>query len=183
MTGTLRLLAVVVVVLLAGYGAMLVVWPEARPSWRPARRLAGIAGGPASQQRPSQGSYEQISAEIVIPSADEVGPLEGCPKTQLGTILGVSIEQPHGLGVGDVVPDGPAAKAGVMPGDQLGRPSDCPNTTLGRFVPGDEARTVAVTITRREPEAAEGAGDGEPATAAEEGAAGPSLEEESGSPP
>ncbi len=179
MTGTLRWLAVVVIVLLAGYGAMLAVWTEARPSWRPARRLGMTSGESASQQRPPQSSYERISAEILIPSAGDVGLLEGCPKTQLGTILGVTIEQPHGLGVGDVVPDGPAGKAGVMPGDQLGRPSDCPNTTLSRFLPGDEARTVAVTITRRKSETAEGEGDVESVAAAEGETAEPPLEEDS----
>ncbi len=185
MSGRLRWLAVTVLVLLAGYVAILAMWPEARPSRprRSASRRVDTSSAPASQHRPSQGSYQQVSCEIVIPSADEVGPLGGCPKTQLGTILGVSIARPHGLVVGDVAPDGPAAKAGVQPGDQLGLPSECPSSTIGRFLPRDEAHTVTITITRRKPEQADAQAGSEPETGAEKEAAEPPSQEEPKSPP
>lgn len=118
-----------------------------------------------------------MPCEIVIPSAAECGTLEGCPAKQLAAILGVSFSNPHGLCIDTVDPDGPAAKAGVEPGDQLGRPSECPSSTIGRFLPRDEARTVAITITRWKPEQADAQGDGEPETGADQEAAEPPSEE------
>lgn len=163
MTRRLRWLVAVTVVLLLGYGGMLVVYPQARP-WRsfPGLKRAPSRDRTASRRRP-QTKYTEISATIAIPPADEVGPLKGCPKTQLETILDVNIPHPHGLGIGDVTPDGPADRAGIRPGDSLAKPYECPSTTLGYFMPREEAREIKVTIRRASQEAAEGEATGEPA--------------------
>ncbi len=111
-------------------------------------------------------SATEISATILIPPADEVGPVGRCPKKGMETILGVTISQPHGLCIGSVVPDGPAAKAGIKPGDRLGQPSDCPRSTIDRFLPGDEAREVRVTIRRSKQQEPDGRPNPEPGSGA-----------------
>jgi len=163
MTRRLRWLVAVIVVLLLGYGGMLVVYPQVRP-WRsfPGLKRAPSRDRTARRKRP-QTKYTEISATIAIPPADEVGPLKGCPKRQLETILDVHISHPHGLGIGDVTPDGPADRAGIRPGDQLAEKHECPSTTIGRFLPREEIREVSVTIHRSNQEAAEGEETGEPA--------------------
>ncbi len=225
MTRRLCWLVIAAVAVLGGYGAILAVYPEARP-WRtgvvpeearssdPAGERVSppsqfqekpVAAGqpatierrptadkptaahnpppldrPAATDRPSplhtqaalaQPGSAEISATILIPPADEVGPLRGCPKKQIEAILGVTISQPHGLGIGAVVPDGPADKAGIRPGDQLARPSECPSKTINRFLPRADSRTVSVTIRRPVSDQAEGEPDREAASDAEDEAA------------
>jgi hypothetical protein len=181
MTGRLRLLLVAVIALLAGYGVMLAVWPDARPSLPSAPWHAEASGDHASHQKASDARYEKIAAEILIPSAAECGPLTGCPMKRLGTILGVRFSDPHGLQIGALDPEGPAAKAGLQPGDQLGLRTECPSSTIDYFLPKEEARTVSVTA-RRWHKRHEGSGaDGEPADQPED-QAGPPAEEEAGPP-
>jgi hypothetical protein len=161
MTRRLRWLVAVIVVLLLGYGGMLVVYPQVRP-WRsfPGLKRAPSRDRTARRRRP-QTKYTEISATIAIPPANEVGPLEGCPKRQLEIILDVNISHPHGLGIGEVTPDGPADRAGIRPGDHLAESYECPSTTIGHFLPRDEAREVSVTIRRPHQDAAEGEATGE----------------------
>lgn len=181
MTPRLRWLAVTAVVLLGGYGAILAVNPAARPRWTsPVRKRAdsGADSGHRERKRkPPPPEFEEIPAEIVIPPTEEVGPLRGCPMKQLETILGVSISHPHGICIGAVVADGPAAKAGIQPGDQLARPSDCPSSTLGRFLPRADSRTISVTIRRPKSDQPEGQADREPPSDAEDEASEASPDE------
>jgi len=85
----------------------------------------------------------------------------GCPKTQIGTMLGVTIVRPHGCVIGDVNPDGRAAKAGIKPGDSIvecrGVAVSCPQELLPRLTSGREERDVELTIHRPK------AGSGTPA--------------------
>lgn len=148
MTGRLRWLMAAAAVLLVGYGGILAVYPQARP-WQ--TLLTRRAAGPrdrSSRRGPPQVECEDVSVTIAIPPADEVGPLEGCPKNRLETILGVKLSHPHGLCVGTVAPDGPAAKAGIEPGDQLAGRFECPSTTISRFLPRDDIRDVRLTLRR-----------------------------------
>jgi len=155
MTRRLRWLIAAAVVLLVGYGGILAVYPQARP-WQ--RLLTRRAAGPrdrSSRRGPPQVEREDVSVTIAIPPKDEVGPLEGCPKDRLETILGVKLSHAHGLCVGTVAPDGPAAKAGIEPGDQLAERHECPSTTIGRFLPRDDIREVRLTLRRPKAEGSE----------------------------
>jgi S1-C subfamily serine protease len=60
----------------------------------------------------------------------------------------VTLAKPHGLVVETVVPEGPAARAGIEPGDHLGNQRDCPSTSLGLYRPHSQPRQVEVTVRR-----------------------------------
>jgi len=147
------LLVAVALVLAAGYGITLAVIPEARP-WgktgaRPSNRPVGAAG---TERMIASGEYETGALTLEIPAARDVptGGTRGghCPKTRLGHILGVKLAQPHGLVIGTVIPDGPAAKAGIKQGDMLAAPSQCPRMVLPRFEAGEEPREMKVNVRR-----------------------------------
>jgi len=148
------LLVAVALVLLAGYGIMLAVNPDTRPwgktSDRPANRPAGAGGGDRAMDA---SEYETVAVTLEIPAAKDVptGGAHGgnCPKTRLANILGVTLAQTHGLVIGTVIPDGPAAKAGIKPGDMLAGRSECPRTILPRFEARAEPREMKVNVRRR----------------------------------
>lgn len=149
--------------LAAAYGAMLILWPRARPS------IVGMKRIPATETRPNAawgrvspvsiaksevaGSdlFDQVAVAIEIPAADDVSSgeqVDGCPRHRICDILGIALADPHGLEVASVVPDSPAGKAGIEPGDRLGKPSDCPVTVLDNFVPDADKKVVEWTIRR-----------------------------------
>lgn len=173
MSRTLALLVVVLVLVGVGYGVMLAVIPESRPWGKegaPPPRMP--AGAPGSQATIGPSEYETIEVALEIPAAKDVptGGAHGgnCPQDRLGNIFGVTFATTHGLVVGTVVPDGPAAKAGIKPGDMLGEPTDCPNTSLPRFEAGSEPRTVHLNVKRPK-----GSSEGQPAEAEETGSGEP----------
>jgi C-terminal processing protease CtpA/Prc len=89
---------------------------------------------------------------LEIPAAADVptGGAHGgnCPQDRLGNLLGVTLARTHGLVIGTVIPGGPADKAGIKPGDMLGEPSDCPQTSLPRFEASKEPREMKVNVQR-----------------------------------
>ena len=153
MTRTLRWLLGTVLVLVILYGVLLYVEPDARP-WKRAVRPRPVPreGGPRAAGRADLAGYDTVLVTLEIPAAGDVprgGTHRGnCPKDQLCNTLGVTLAQFHGLVVASVVPDGPAAKAGIVPGDRLGRHSDCPRTVLPRFQARSEPRQVELTLHR-----------------------------------
>lgn len=153
MSRTLGWLLGVLVVLAVGYGVVLAMLSDARlgpgPSpegQRPSEERA------AAVATPDPGEYETVAVTIEIPAVADVptgGSHRGpCPQDRLCNILRVRLDRPHGLVVGRVVPDGPAGKAGIMPGDRLGDSSACPSTVLSMFRPGAEPRQIELTIRR-----------------------------------
>ncbi len=169
MSRTLVLLGIVLVLVVAGYGVMMATIPESRP-WgiggAPPPMMSGAGRGPQVAFDPSD--YETIKVALEIPASKDVpmgGPHGGnCPQDRLGNIFGVTFAATHGLVVGTVVPDGPAAKVGIKPGDMLGDPEDCPQTSLPRYEAGSEPRTVQLNVKRPK-----GSSEGGPAEAAEAG--------------
>ena len=127
----LRWLVGIAVVLALAYGVMIAVYTDARP-WRGAERQRSSAAAAASRRRAAfdPADYDEVVVTLVIPARADVptGGAHGgsCPQDQLCNILGVRLAQPHGLVVGTVVPDGPADKAGIKPGDRLAAPTECP---------------------------------------------------------
>ncbi len=165
MSRTLGWLVGVLVVLAVGYGVVLVVLSDGRagPVRSPEGQHASVERA-AAVATPDPGEYETVAVTIEIPAAADVssgGSHRGpCPQDRLCNILRVRLDRPHGLVVGRVVPDGPAGKAGIMPGDRLGDSSACPSTVLSMFQPGAEPRQMELTI-RRPVDGAEGPGEPE----------------------
>ena len=62
--------------------------------------------------------------------------------------LGAAIGPGGGVVVLAVEPGMPAAKAGIKPGDVLGRPTDCAASLSHSFAPRKEARTIEWTVHR-----------------------------------
>jgi len=165
MTRRLGLLVAAVVVLAVIYGVMLLAWPEARPKVELAKGQAR-----AVPQEPRE--YEEVVVTVEIPARDKTRPMprggpdgEGCPAHRVPRILGITFGGGGGgLGVGTVVPEGPAAKAGMKPGDLIakceGEPIDCPRTLARHLRQSSKPRQVEMTLRR--PKAEEG--DGEKAT-------------------
>jgi len=76
-----------------------------------------------------------------------------CPQTQVGTTLGLTLSQPHGCIVGNVMPNGPAGKAGVKPGDSIveadGKTVTCPSVLAPCLTGTAQPGKVKLTILRR----------------------------------
>jgi hypothetical protein len=104
----------------------------------------------AAQEGPA--GYSNVEVKITIPplSAFPSGwaKSEGCAHTRLSGVLGAVLSQGNGVVVFAVEPGGPAARAGITPGDRLGEPGACPQTLAGSFAPGEKARTISWTIRR-----------------------------------
>jgi hypothetical protein len=145
------------------YGAILILWPGARPSIMGMRRPAAVETPPnaawgrvspvsiARSAVDEQTLFDQVAVTIKIPAADDVpsgGQDGGCPRHRICDILGITLGEPHGLEVAGVLPQGPAGRAGIEPGDRMGKPTDCPSTVLPHFLPDTDARAVEWTIRR-----------------------------------
>jgi len=91
----------------------------------------------------------------------------GCPQTEVGNLLALSLRQPHGCIVGSVSGKGPAGKAGIKPGDSIveadGNLVTCPSTFVPYLGLTEKPRKVKLTLLR--PKAALGRAEGKPAPA------------------
>jgi len=161
MTRTLGVLIGIVLVLAVAWGVMMVAMPEARPSLPElggvGRLIAEKSDGAARTEGP--GAFEEVLVTVEIPPAAELPDLDGCPADQVRGILGIELGAMHGIGVSAVSPEGPAARAGIQPGDSIakckGELLTCPMTLLPHVQPGETAREVEFTLRRaktQEPE-------------------------------
>jgi C-terminal processing protease CtpA/Prc len=181
-------LAGAAVVLLAGYGLMLAVRGMKRAqSPVPEERSAALTQPsethdileltvevPAVQQEASGGeaaanqplaSSDPREMRLSAARSGQVG--AGCPMNAVSLILDISFASPHGCLVGEVHPGGPAAKAGIKPGDSIvaadGSVVSCPSKLLPRVQQGSKPAQVVLTIKRPKAEAtaaqSEGAGE------------------------
>jgi S1-C subfamily serine protease len=154
MTRTLGVLIGVVLVLAIGYVAMMVAMPEARPSLPEVGKLVRPTGGhPGAAARSKDAKpFEELVVTVDIPPAAELPELRGCPAHQVCDILGIKFGAMHGMGVSAVSPEGPAAKAGIQPGDGIalckGKPVTCPSTLLPGVRPGKTTKEVELTLRR-----------------------------------
>ncbi len=77
----------------------------------------------------------------------------GCPQTEVGATLGLALSQPHGCIVGNVMPNGPAGKAGVKTGDSIveadGKTVTCPSVLAPCLSSTAQPGKVKLTILRR----------------------------------
>jgi len=182
MTGRLKWLLLLMVVFLAGYFAVNMALPEYRLAMPSLSDIVGGDDGGSSGVETRERNFETVTCELIIPSAADCGSLEGCPAKKIEHILGVSFANPHGLCIATVEPDGPAAKGGVEPGDQLGHPTECPAGVLTKFFPGAEERTLTLDIRRPRRRAADTPAQEEPEASAQQEAIEPTAEEETESP-
>ncbi len=111
-------------------------------------------GESAASKRPGPypTEYDEVTVSIEIPPLSEFptpwGQLEGCPQTRMTLTLGVTMYPAEGCPVLTLDEDGPAARAGIKPGDRLGGPDDCANSLSFTFRPKSKARTVEWTVRR-----------------------------------
>jgi membrane-associated protease RseP (regulator of RpoE activity) len=168
MTRRTKGLLAVVAALVVGCGAVLLE-REARPTRQTPHRTT---------ERPTPGSrrhgvaveLEELTVVVTIPgtggaSRPASAPAEsegrrplvgghggGCAVTQVGMILGLHIAQPHGCIVGSVMPDSPAAEAGLRAGDGIvgcdGSKVTCPSSLLPHLAADADSREVKLTVLR-----------------------------------
>lgn len=159
MTRRLAVLFTVLVVLIMLYALVLRLAPSPRLS-----RPAGASAGPGREGEdmpfrpgPYPAEYEEVTVTIDIPPLSQFPPgwaqIDGCPHIRISKTLGVAMGPGNGCPILSVQPGGPAAEAGIQPGDRLGEPSDCSSTLYRSLRPREEPRTIEWTIRR--PEAAE----------------------------
>jgi membrane-associated protease RseP (regulator of RpoE activity) len=122
---------------------------------------------PGMQMTPKEDTreYEEVAVTIEIPPLSEFprawAEIDGCPHIRMCGALDAQLSGGGGVRVLAVKPGGPAAKAGLKPGDVFGEPEDCASGLVRFFAPRTEAHTVEWTVRRPkgwvwEPPAAEG---------------------------
>ena len=88
--------------------------------------------------------------EPLAPSGGGHGP--DCPQTQVSSLLGIVIADPHGILVAGVTPRGPAAEGGIMRGDSIvecdGKPVTCRSALLPLLERGEQRRRLELTVLR-----------------------------------
>ncbi len=126
---------------------------------------AGEAEAPAEPRKmkaatqPGQSEeFEHVVVTVQLPALDEPTVWSGqghgpnCAQTQVSAVLGIVIGRPHGITVARVIPDGPAAKGGIAPGDGIVKCGEATVTCPSRLVPylkrEREPRSVELTIRR-----------------------------------
>jgi hypothetical protein len=157
MDGRLRRLLAIGAVVALGYGAMLLMWPGARPTLPNRTR-------PADGARHGKASWTEQTLTVRIPAGtegSEGSDRTGCPMSAVSAILGVAIASPHGCFLGRVTPGGPADAAGLKAGDSIitcqGESVHCPSSLLRHVLPAGEDHDVELTVRRRQrAEAVEG---------------------------
>jgi hypothetical protein len=150
MAGRLRWLLGIGAVLALGYGAMLLVWPDARPTFpRGTRRTDG--------RPPAKASWTEQTLTVRIPAGtegSEGSDRTGCPMSAVSAILGVAIASPHGCYLGHTTPGGPADAAGLKAGDSIiacqGESVHCPSSLLRHVLPTEDDHDVELTVRRRQ---------------------------------
>ncbi len=127
-------------------------WAPTPPAWSQlaARKTEGAAR-PGHRGLEFPRDYEEMTVTFEIPPAEEFPEAVvwegGCAHSKLSRILGIEVGM-YGLPVLEVLPEGPAAKAGVRAGYRLGTGSDCPSSVVWSFMPREEARSVEWTVYR-----------------------------------
>jgi len=169
--GVLLLMAIAVALGAAGCKTAPEGPTPAAPTAAPAPTPAPPAP-PVAQQLPTPEGFEQIVVTVDIPvqppaEAQAAPPAAShggaaCPMSESNKILGITIGSPHGIVVSNVLPDGPAAKAGIKAGDGIvacnGKRMSCPSTLRPMLGDGTRPVTVKLTIFRPKDTAARPAG-------------------------
>jgi hypothetical protein len=141
----LRWLLSIGAVLALGDGALVMTWPDARPTL-PSHTRAGH-GGPQGKA-----SWTERTVTVSIPAETADSDETGCPQSAVSAILGVVIASPHGCLVGRVMPGGSADTAGLKAGDGIiacqGESVSCPSSLLPHMLPAGEDREVELTLRR-----------------------------------
>ncbi len=150
----MRRLIVLLVALVAAVAAYVLVMRDAPVTLRAATRKAASSEGkqtPAAAH-PDPAGYDVVPVSISIPPLSRFPAAwasgHGCVHTQLTRILGAAVSQGNGVVVFATERGGAADRAGIKPGDRLGDPNACPQTVIGSFFPGKQARTVSWQVYR-----------------------------------
>lgn len=160
MSRGLRWLLVAVVLLGLANIALVIVSREPEPPEMSAQ--ATLRDRPAARPaapKADGGSFEEIVVVCELPGRGEPlseargsGHGPSCPTSEVSSLLGIAIASPHGIKVRSVVNGGPAARAGILPGDGIakcdGEAVDCPRSLLPHLDQAEERRSVELTLKR-----------------------------------
>jgi hypothetical protein len=140
---------------------------QARSQPKRPTRAPAAAERASKPPRPPAGPTEDIVLVVQLPAEGEPlsdansGHPPDCPQAQVSALLGIEIAAAHGIRIGNVLPNGPAAEAGIASGDSImkcaGDEVTCPRTLLDYLEQGKERKPIELTV-RRPVTAQEGAG-------------------------
>lgn len=169
--GVWTFVGVLGVVAVVCFGVMRLLGPPSQADEGPrSKAVAPRENLPEEAAEPDNADYIVVTVEL--PARGEPlawsgrGHGPGCPQTQVSAVLGIAIGNPHGVVVSKVIADGPAAKAGILPGDGIvkagGWEVTCPSKLLPYLERRQERRSVEFTV-RRPVESGEAAEPADPA--------------------
>ena len=109
-----------------------------------------------TQAHPAPANADVAILKLELPAKDEplawegAGHGEACPQTQVSSVLGIEIGNPHGIVVAKVIKNGPAEKAGIAVGDSIvqcdGQAVTCPSSLAPLLARGAQRRTIELGV-------------------------------------
>jgi membrane-associated protease RseP (regulator of RpoE activity) len=125
---------------------------------QPPETAGGVERPETAAAPRARSGFEHVVVTLELPALDEPliwageGHGPNCAMTKVSSVLGIAIGQPHGITVARVIPNGPAAEAGILAGDGIVQCGEakvtCPASLLPYLKRGQEPKSLTLTVRR-----------------------------------